>query len=180
MAVRQDRERKARPPLDEQALEGAALRYAGRYATTRAKLTSYLARKVRERGWAGAGDAPIADTVRRMAALGYVDDGAYAAAKSAALARKGYGERRVVEALRGAGVAEEDVQGVQAEARIGAWAAALRFAERRKLGPFAAEEADREGREKAIAAMLRAGHPLALARRLADAHPGEIPEPDEP
>ncbi|HKR24262.1 MAG TPA: RecX family transcriptional regulator, partial [Allosphingosinicella sp.] len=59
-----------------------------------------------------------------------------------------------------------------------AWAAALRFAERRRIGPFAAAEPDRAGREKALAAMLRAGHPPALAKRLIAAPPGEIPDAD--
>ena len=35
-------------------LEQAALFYAGRYATTRAKLAAYLVRKLRERCWAEA------------------------------------------------------------------------------------------------------------------------------
>ena len=62
------------------------------------------------------------------------------------------------------------------EARDGAWAAAVRFAERKRLGPFAAERPDRIGREKALAAMLRAGHPMDLARRLVDAAPGAVPD----
>src|SRR5579864_698448 len=38
-------------PLDRERLEEMALRYVGRFATTKAKLTAYLWRKVRERGW---------------------------------------------------------------------------------------------------------------------------------
>ena len=41
---------------------------------------------------------------------------------------------------------------------------------------FAAERPDRIGREKALAAMLRAGHPMDLARRLVDAAPGAVPD----
>jgi len=91
-----------RPPLDSAALEQAALGYAGRYATTRAKLGAYLARKLRERGWAEAGAPPVERLVERMAAQGYVDDRAFAAARAAALGRRGYGERRVSEAARAA------------------------------------------------------------------------------
>ena len=78
-----------------------------------------------------------------MAALGYVDDRAFAAARAAALGRRGYGERRVGEALRAAGIDEEDGAEARQAARDGAWTAALRFAERRRIGPFAAAEADR-------------------------------------
>ena len=45
--------RRPLPPLDQPALERAALRYVERYATTRAKLVAYLHRKLRERGREG-------------------------------------------------------------------------------------------------------------------------------
>lgn len=178
MAVMPLRERKPRPPFDEEALEQTALGYAGRYATTRARLGAHLRRKLRERGWAGAGEPPVERLVERMAALGYVDDRAFATARAASLGRRGYGERRVREALRAAGIGEEDGVDAAEMARRSAWQAALRFAERRRIGPFASEIPHRAAREKLLAAMLRAGHPLDLARRLVDAPPGEIPEPD--
>jgi regulatory protein len=177
--VRHDRNKKPRPPLDAEGLERLGLAYAGRYATTRAKLAAYLARKVRERGWDGSDDPPIAPLVERFASLGYVDDRAFAAAQTGALLRRGYGERRIEQALRVAGVDEEDGGPAREEARGGAWAAALRFAERRRLGPWAAESPDRAGRERALGAMIRAGHRMATARRLIDAAPGAIPESDD-
>jgi regulatory protein len=170
--------RTARPPLDSAGLEQAALSYAGRYATTRARLRLYLVRKLRERGWAEAHAPPVEALVERLAALNYVDDRAFAAARGAALGRRGYGARRIGEALRAAGIGEADGAEARAAARDGAWAAALRFAERKKLGPFAAARSDRAAREKAFAAMLRAGHPPGLARRILDAKPGEIPDAD--
>ena len=178
MAMSHDRGRRVKPPLDAAALERTALFYAGRYATTRAKLAAYLGRKVRERGWAEAQPPPIEALVERMATLGYVDDRAYANARAGALTRRGYGLRRVGDALRAAGIGEEDGAEAREAAEEGAWEAALRFAERRKIGPFAAAEADRPAREKAFAAMLRAGHPPALARRVVAAKPGEIPHAD--
>lgn len=178
MAMSNPRERKPKPPLDSAGLEQLALAYAGRFATTRSKLAAYLDRKVRERGWDDGESPPIAPLVARMASLGYVDDRAFAAARGAALGRRGYGQRRVGLALRAAGIDDEDAAAANDAAREGAWEAALRFAERRGLGPFAVAEMDRPGRERALAAMLRAGHPLDLARRLVAARPGEVPEPD--
>jgi regulatory protein len=178
MAMSHDRGRRVKPPLDVAGLEQAALFYAGRYATTRAKLASYLGRKLRERGWAEPHSPPIDALVERMAGLGYVDDRAFANAKAGALTRRGYGARRVGEALRAAGIGEEDGAEAREAAEADAWDAALRFAERRKIGPFASAEADRSVREKAYAAMLRAGHPPGLARRILAARPGEIPLAD--
>ncbi|HTU11939.1 MAG TPA: RecX family transcriptional regulator [Allosphingosinicella sp.] len=167
-----------KPPLDGAGLEQAALFYAGRYATTRARLVAYLGWKVRERGWAEAHAPPIEALVEKMAGLGYVDDRAFATARAGALTRRGYGARRVGEALRAAGIGEEDAGEARDIAEEGAWEAALRFAKRRKIGPFSAIEADRPAREKAYAALLRAGHPPALARRIVSARPGEIPQAD--
>jgi regulatory protein len=178
MAMSHDRGRRVKPPLDAAGLEQAALFYAGRYATTRARLAAYLGRKVRERGWAEAQAPPIETMVERMARLGYVDDRAFASAKAGALTRRGYGARRVSQALRAAGIGEEDGAEAREAAEEGAWDAALRFAERRRIGPFSAAEADRPAREKAYAAMLRAGHPPGLARRIVAARPGEIPPAD--
>lgn len=150
-----------------------ALRYVARYATTRARLRAYLARKLRERGWAGEREPDLEGLERRFCELGYVDDSAFAIARSRALASRGYGKRRLDEKLRQAGVGEEDGAAARELAEAQAIEAALRFAERRRIGPFAAERADRPAREKAIAAMIRAGHDLQLARAIASLAPGE-------
>jgi regulatory protein len=176
--------KKKRPPLDAEGLERLGLFYAGRYATTRARLADYLLRKLRERGWSGAGAPPVGALVERFATLGYVDDAAFAEAKAGSLLRRGYGERRVAQALRAAGIGEDDAAPAREEAERSAEEAALRFARRRKIGPYAAAPAanDREGREarqKAAAAMLRAGHRLEIVRRILDASPGDVPDPED-
>lgn len=178
--MRHERSRKPRPPLGGEGLERLALFYAGRYATTRAKLSAYLARKLAERGWAGEGraDDAVDKLVARMASAGYVDDRLFAESKAASLGRRGYGERRVRQALAAAGIDEADSADARAAAGADSWASALRFAERKRIGPFAAAAPDRAGREKALAALLRAGHPMTIARRIVSAVPGTVPEPD--
>lgn len=172
-----DRKRPA-PALDRAALERLALHYAGRYATTRAKLRAYLARKVRERGWDGQDAPPFEALVARFAELGYVDDRMFAESKGASLTRRGYGARRVGEALRAAGIEEEDAAPVRAAAEESGWQAALAFAAKRRIGPFAAEQADPDRRRRALAAMLRAGHAFGDARRIVEAAPGDVPDAD--
>ncbi|WP_242125952.1 RecX family transcriptional regulator [Sphingobium sp. Sx8-8] len=167
------------PPLDEDALRDLALRYVGRFATSRARLLAYLDRKIRERGWAGEKPADARALVDRFSDLRYVDDAGYAASKSASLARRGYGARRVAETLRADGIAESDREEADAHAASESWAAADRFARRKRIGPYALERPDPRQREKWIAAFLRAGHSHATARRWADAAPGDVPERDE-
>jgi regulatory protein len=168
------------PPLDSEGLERLGLFYAGRYATTRARLAAYLRRKLKERGWSGAGEPPVDRLVERFDELGYVDDRAFASARTGALLRRGYGERRVSQALRGAGIAEEDSEEARDISAEEALAAAHRFASRRRLGPYAPIVPDRAARDKAAAAMLRAGHRLDLVRLVLAAGPEDLPEPDVP
>ncbi|KKW93135.1 regulatory protein RecX [Sphingobium chungbukense] len=172
-------DKRAPPPLDEEALRELALRYVGRFATSRAKLHAYLGRKIKERGWGGEGPADPQALVDRLSDLKYVDDASYAAMKSASLARRGYGARRVAETLRADGIAETDREEADARTASESWQAADRFARRKRLGPYALERPDPKQREKWIAAFLRAGHSFATARRWTDAAPGEMPEEEE-
>lgn len=171
--------RKPRPPLDKDGLNELALFYVGRFATTRAKLASYLGRKVRERGWEGAGDPEIDRLVERFAEMGLVDDALYALAKSRSLSERGYGEARVRQSLRAAGIDEQDSEAARELATAEAARAAVRFARRRRIGPFADSRPDRLGREKALGAMVRAGHSFEIARCIVDCEPGSEPPLDE-
>lgn len=175
--MRREYSRKPPVPLDREKLEQLALHYAGRYATTRAKLLAYLNRKLRERGWVEDGTTPGVEALAdRFAELRYVDDAAYAAMRAGSLARRGYGARRVDENLRAAGVGEAERGEALRKADEDRFAAAEAFARKRRIGPFAPEPADRAAQQKQIAAFLRAGHDADLARRFVRAPPGEAVE----
>ena len=165
--------KKARPPLTKESIGELALAYVGRFATTRAKLATYLKRKLAERGWAGAEPADVDSIVGRLSDLGYVDDAAYAVSKARSLTGRGYGGRRVQQSLRSAGVGEADCVPARELAEAEAVEAALRFARRRKLGPFGdGGGGDRVQRERALAAMIRAGHSFALSKAVLALEPG--------
>ena len=163
-------------PLDPAALDRFALRYVERYATTRAKLASYLKRKIRERGWESDTPPAVDAIVARFAELRYVDDAAFAVARGASLTRRGYGVRRVSATLKAAGIEDEDAAPAEDAARDEAFAAALTFARRKRIGPFAAAPPDPAARQKALAAMLRAGHDFGIAREILDLAPDDVPE----
>ena len=171
-------------PLDRPRLEELALAYVARFATSAAKLEAYLKRKVRERGWDGEGEPDLPVLIGRYVELGYVDDEGYAKARAGGLLRRGYGPRRVNQALGAAGIAEEIREKVRASANEER-AAAFAMARKRGFGPFGQEAPDRPKREKQLAAMLRAGHTLDSARELVNAASVEqaedwaAPEEDE-
>lgn len=165
---------KATPPaLDPSSLERLALRYVERYATTRGRLAEYLRRKLRERGWSGEDPPDPEGLSQRMAELGYVNDRLYAESKAGAMARRGLGGRRVGEALRHFGVVGEDAEHIAPIIEADAVPSALAFARRKRIGPFAAGQAERPLQQKQLGAMLRAGHALDLSRTIVRMAPGE-------
>lgn len=174
-----ERPRRPRPPLTTATLSELGLAYVARFATSRAKVTTYLTRKLRELGWEGDAEPPIAEIVERLSDLGYVDDAAYAASKAKSLRSRGYGNRRVSSALYAAGIGAEERAPALECSMEETITAALHFARRRRFGPYADVEADRNTREKWLAAMLRAGHGLALSRQIILLPQGIEPDPQQ-
>ena len=175
-----DGRKRAKPPLDEAELRDLALSYAARFASTGARLEAYLVRKLKERGVAVDAEGreariDVPALVARLVELGYVDDAAYARMRTRDLGARGYGARRVEQALWAAGV-DETIRAETAPGEGASRRAAVLMAKKRRLGPFGAARDDgadplaqRKAHEKAVAAMLRAGHDYAHVRFILDA-----------
>jgi len=167
--------RRAPKPLDSRQIDELALSYVARFATSAGRLSAYLTRKIRERGWDGEAPPDVAAAVARMVDLGYIDDAGFALARGQGLMRRGYGARRIAETLAREGIEAPLIAqagGNEHENRI----AALAFARRRRLGPFGRGSGeggecvlDPALRARQVAAMMRAGHPHGTARALVDA-----------
>ena len=159
--------------LDQESLQRLAIRYVERYATSRKKLADYLHRKIREREWQGAEAPAVEQLVERFVDQGYIDDALYAQNKASALTRRGYGTRRVSHALYQAGISEADGREAFQISEGNKWAAADKFARKRKIGPYAESEKDADQCRRQLQAFLRAGHDFDLAHRFVFASPGE-------
>jgi regulatory protein len=162
------RRARGKPPLTETKLRDLALHYAARFASTASRLEAYLLRKISERGLAEDADGRTVEVdvpalVARLVELGYVDDDAYARMRARDLGARGYGGRRVEESLRHAGVGER-LRRAHAPGEAAGRRAAAVMAQKKRLGPFGARAegvdplSQRKAHEKAVAAMLRAGH----------------------
>jgi regulatory protein len=162
----QNRERRIAPPLNSTALRALALSYAGKYATTQARLARYLERKLRERGWDEDAPVDINSLISQFAELNYVDDENYARTKADSLLRRGFGPGRVKATLHHAGV-HADIIATHAniDADI-ALSAAHDFARRKRLGPYGPPQPDRKASDRALAALMRAGHGFDVARKV--------------
>ncbi|MEL1251450.1 regulatory protein RecX [Aurantiacibacter gilvus] len=159
------REKRPKKPLDPVRLEELALAYVARFATSAAKLERYLERKLRERGWDGEDEPDLSAMVNRYVERGYVDDEVYARAKAGDLLRRGYGGRRVRQALGQAGIGEGVAESVAPD-EMAARHAVLRMAQKRRFGPFAVQPPERDVLEKQLAALIRAGHSFEMARKV--------------
>lgn len=159
--------------LDQESLHRLAIRYVERYATSRKKLANYLHRKIREREWQDAVPPAVDQLVERFVEQGYIDDALYAQTKAASLTRRGYGTRRVSHALYQAGISETDGREAFQISETNKWAAADKFARKRRIGPYAETQQADDKCRKQLQAFLRAGHDFDLASRFVFAKPGE-------
>ena len=171
------RHTKIRKSLDSDALARLAVHYVSRYATTCAKLTGYLQRKVKERGWTDSSPPDYEAIAARCVALGYVDDRVFAETRAASLGRKGYGARRIGAALHSAGIAREVVTDVMPD-DAASLAAAEAYARRKRIGAFGSAPADQKLCNRQLAAMLRAGHSFELAKRFVTAVSSDLESED--
>lgn len=153
---------RAPKPLDQAGLRALALHYVGRYATTTVKLRRYLERKLRERDWT-AGEAPdLSAIIAHLVELGTIDDRGFGEMRANALASRGYGPRRIAQALHAAGL-DKALQ-TEIAVEMTPEVAAATYARRRGFGQWDRHAPDPLRTRRQVAAMLRAGHSLAAAR----------------
>lgn len=180
-----DREKKASPrpsAPDPAELHEAALAYLARYTATEAGLLRVLRRRIDR--WARSAEATEPDreaiaargaeavqaarvVVARLAAVGAVNDTAFAESRVRSLVRAGRSRQAIGAHLAAKGVAAETQRQALAagdgEAEL---AAALVLARRRRIGPFRAGDApDIAGQRRELAILARAGFPQDIAHR---------------
>jgi regulatory protein len=180
-------EKRVAPPLDAQKLADLAYWYTGKYAVSQTKARQYLAQKLKMRGWAGpeegegSADAVLTDVLARLIEYGAVNDQLVANSAVASARRKGLAGMRIKAALstkqvtaaaaesalampdESDGPADED-----AYEDIPGFAAADRFARRKRLGAYRTAPFSPERRKKEVNALIRAGHSFALAALVVD------------
>jgi regulatory protein len=160
-------------------LQRAALHYLERYSVPAAQLRRVMARKIalscRHHGEDPAiHAAALDDVVARCIASGLIDDRRFAEARAVTLRRRGQSQRTVAAKLAAKGVSRELVAEVAVVEAADERAAARVAAKRRRLGPWRAEEARAEFRQKDLATLARLGFDYATARAVLD----EETEPD--
>jgi regulatory protein len=158
-------------------LRNSALYYLQRYASSSAHLRRLLlakvARSARAHGTdAEAGAAVVEGLIAELLEAGLLDDARYAEGRALFLHRRGASARSIRSALLAKEVPPELIaealEGLRAETAEPELAAALAYAQRRRLGPYRSPAARPAMREKDLAALGRQGFGYDLARRVID------------
>ncbi len=176
------RGKKRRQPLKAtpEGLERSALYYLERYDSSTGHLRRLLQRKIllsaRVHGTdPEEGAAAVERLIARLSGLGLLDDVRYARERVRSLLARGTSAAMIRAKLRAkslppelidAALAEDEDNGPGRELR-----AALRYAKRRRLGPYRLEKRPgerAERRERDLAAMGRQGFDYETARRVVD------------
>ncbi len=164
-------------PLDQAALERAAVRHLQRFPCSEDRLRFVLSRKVRRAELSdddrAAALACLSEVIAKMRRFGLVDDAAYARALVRSLHQRGKGRRAIAAKLRERMVPEGHAEAALATLDGGEGdpelAAAVRYAKRRRLGPFQADAQRRaDRRQKDIASLGRQGFGYGVAKQVID------------
>jgi len=181
MSEHKNRRRRTPRKITPDRLHRIALHYLERYASSTENLRRVLMRRVERSARAHGTDrsegvAMVDALVTRLAAAGLLDDAAYARAKAESQARAGKGGRAIAQYLRAKGVdaslVDDALAALNADGGDAELSAAVRYARRRRLGPW--RPAGRsEHRERDLAALGRRGFDYSTARTVIDAPDAE-------
>lgn len=168
-------------------LRASSRRHLLRYEPTVFQMRRVLARKARRIRAADGGDALedqalIEAEIARLCALGALDDRRVTLAWLETYRRRGTSRRHRLFKMRERGVGADLVHELEAQLddhdpEDADLRACTQYARRRRFGPFQQDpERRKDRREKSLAAMVRAGFSFALALRVLDASPEDLPD----
>ena len=159
-----------------------AVAYLGRYASSRHKLGQILQRFANRKLTDYEADdiaAAIQQTIDQCSQLGYLDDRKFAVTVARSQRRLGRSQAVIRRRLRQHALSDDIIAHALAEAdensANGDLQAAIRFAQRRRLGPFAQRHSAHRQRldahqwkQRDLGAMARAGFSMATSRQILD------------
>lgn len=163
MVDEKEKKPKSLRKITKQRLKNIALYYLKRFESSTANLRAVLRKRVdkyaffvpefdKEQAYAW-----VDELVEEMQEKHYVDDERYANFKVKAYINVGKSQRYIQGKMRQKGISETQVDGILEEVEYDALAAAIKFAKKKKLGPFRAEENRIEFRNKDMQKMVLAG-----------------------
>lgn len=167
------------PPLSEERLRTAAVRYLARFSAGETQVLRVLARKIKRDIARRGGEEDISPwtavakrIVKELVDKGFVNDCAFAEGRARSLHAAGRPLARIRADLAAKGVAAAVIEEALSALADDASAdldlkAADAFARRRRLGPYApSRPPSTDDRRRALGAFARAGFSYDIARRI--------------
>ncbi len=157
-------------------LMNKAVHYLGRYSASRQRLREVLGRFAQRK----LEDLPPAETkaaietvIEKCASFGYVDDAQFAATQARSQRRQGRSRMGILQRLRvhrlDDDIISDALTGADEGISDGELMAALRFARRRRLGPYQTIKTDDPAkRQRQMASLARAGFNMGICRQVMD------------
>lgn len=160
-------------PITPEYLEKAALHYLQRYASSTENLRQVLLRRLRRRKLEREQEylEMIDGVVGKIVKSNLLDDRNFAWHRIKSLSQAGKSWRKIQASLQQKGVASEDIDAARekllADEPDMEWQAALKFARRKKIGPFRKNSsATPELRQREMQQMAAGGFSYATARQV--------------
>lgn len=157
-------------------LQNIALCYLERFDSSAANLRQVLKRRVFDYARStpdfdvSAAEVWIEEIVSRFEELGYINDSRYAEFKIDDYLLSGKPERYIRRKMQQKGISEDVVSRVLDNREFDEEAMAMRFASKKKIGPFRQDEdSRRQNRRKDLAALVRAGFGYETASKIVGA-----------
>jgi len=165
-------------PLTPERLRAKLDWYVGRFAPNSARVRRTVRRWIARDGLESPdldADLLIADEIARLTRLGFLDDARFAASKARAYARRALPLAEIRRRLMRDGVPDAQADAALAQLtededapRDPDLAAAIAFARRRRLGPYADPAARQDLRMRHLAALARRGFSSRIATTVID------------
>lgn len=162
--------------MTKNRLQNIALYYLERFDSSAANLRQVLKRRVfdyaRQTPDFDSAEAEnwIDDIIFRFEELGYLNDSRYASFKIDDYLLAGKPERYIRQKMQQKGVSEKVVDEILNNREFDEEAMAARFAAKKRIGPYRADEASRlENRQKDLATLVRAGFGYDIAKKIVGA-----------
>lgn len=161
-----DTEKKIKPPrkITKQRLKNIALYYLKRFESSSENLRSVLRRRVDKYAFAVAefnkaeAYAWVDETVAECENLNYVNDDRFAEFKIKSYINSGKSQRYIQGKLKQKGIDENVVENILEEQEYQPFEVALKFAKKKKIGPFRQNEEQRvEYKQKDMMKLVQAG-----------------------
>lgn len=179
-AKRSEKDRKRRLPrkMTQRRLHNIALAYLDRYETSEAGFRAVLERRVFKAATAHDENpdifaSMIEDEVKKALDAGFIDNARFATNQVYQQRGRGASARAISARLKAKGVEDDLIQGALEDDERDDDAAAMRYARRRRLGPYRLKDRA-ERRDRDMAALCRAGFSFGLAARIIDGEADDL------